>query len=73
MSASGSAAPGGGELIREDELSDLLEECEQVNGGEPITFFEITTAAAFLAFARRPGRLSACWKWVSAGGSTRRT
>ena len=26
------------------------------NGGEPITFFEITTAAAFLAFSRTPGR-----------------
>jgi dihydrofolate synthase / folylpolyglutamate synthase len=41
-----------GELISEDDLSALLEECEVVNGGEPITFFEITTAAAFLAFAR---------------------
>jgi dihydrofolate synthase / folylpolyglutamate synthase len=45
---------GGGELIAEDQLSALLEECEAVNGGEPITFFEITTAAAFLAFARQP-------------------
>lgn len=45
---------GGGELIAEDRLSALLEECETVNGGEPITFFEITTAAAFLAFARTP-------------------
>lgn len=43
-----------GELIAEDRLSALLEECEAVNGGEPITFFEITTAAAFLAFAREP-------------------
>ena len=41
-------------LIEEDYLSELLEECEQVNGGDPITFFEITTAAAFLAFSRRP-------------------
>jgi dihydrofolate synthase / folylpolyglutamate synthase len=41
-----------GKLIDEDELSALLEECETVNGGEPITFFEITTAAAFLAFTR---------------------
>lgn len=44
----------GGELIAEDHLSALLEECEEANGGEPITFFEITTAAAFLAFARTP-------------------
>lgn len=43
-----------GELIPEDQLSDLLEECEAKNGGAPITFFEITTAAGFLAFARTP-------------------
>ncbi|HVB16252.1 MAG TPA: bifunctional folylpolyglutamate synthase/dihydrofolate synthase, partial [Stellaceae bacterium] len=43
-----------GTLIEEDALLAVLEECEQVNGGEPITFFEITTAAAFLAFARCP-------------------
>lgn len=42
-----------GKLIDEDELQALLEECETANGGEPITFFEITTAAAFLAFSRR--------------------
>lgn len=41
-----------GELISEEQLSSLLEECEAVNGAEPITFFEITTAAAFLAFSR---------------------
>jgi dihydrofolate synthase/folylpolyglutamate synthase len=44
----------GRDLIAEDALSALLEECEQANGGEPITFFEITTAAAFLAFSRTP-------------------
>lgn len=43
-----------GELISERELSALLEECEQANGFEQITFFEITTAAAFLAFSRTP-------------------
>ncbi|HLF21270.1 MAG TPA: Mur ligase family protein, partial [Aestuariivirga sp.] len=32
----------------------LLEECETANGNAPITFFEITTAAAFLAFSRTP-------------------
>jgi dihydrofolate synthase/folylpolyglutamate synthase len=41
-------------FIEEDELSALLDECEQANGGEPITFFEITTAAALLAFSRHP-------------------
>lgn len=43
-----------GELISESALSALLEACEVANGGEAITFFEITTAAAFLAFARTP-------------------
>jgi dihydrofolate synthase/folylpolyglutamate synthase len=43
-----------GDIIPEPQLVALLEECEAANGGEPITFFEITTAAAFLAFARTP-------------------
>jgi dihydrofolate synthase/folylpolyglutamate synthase len=43
-----------GKLIGEDALVALLEECEHANQGEPITFFEITNAAAFLAFARVP-------------------
>jgi dihydrofolate synthase/folylpolyglutamate synthase len=42
----------GGKLIDDDHLSSLLAECEVANRGEPITFFEITTAAAFLAFSR---------------------
>lgn len=40
-----------GELISEEALSELLEGCERINAGEPITFFEITTAAALVAFA----------------------
>ena len=43
-----------GKLIPEHDLAVQLEECEAANGGEPITFFEITTAAAYLAFARDP-------------------
>ncbi len=43
-----------GALIGEQTLIDLIEECERANKGEQITFFEITTAAAFLAFARTP-------------------
>jgi dihydrofolate synthase / folylpolyglutamate synthase len=43
-----------GRLIEEDVLVALLEECERVNGGKPITYFEITTVAAFLAFIRAP-------------------
>jgi dihydrofolate synthase/folylpolyglutamate synthase len=41
-----------GELISDDELYDVLSICEAANRGAAITFFEITTAAAFLAFAR---------------------
>lgn len=43
-----------GDLISEPALTALLDECVQANGGEEITFFEITTCAAFLAFARTP-------------------
>jgi dihydrofolate synthase/folylpolyglutamate synthase len=43
-----------GRLIEEDWLVELLEECERVNRDAPITYFEITTAAAFLAFTRVP-------------------
>ena len=39
-------------LISNTYLNELLEECEFYNDGEEITFFEITTAAAFLAFSR---------------------
>lgn len=38
--------------IADEQLVDLLAECEAANAGELVTFFEITTAAAFLAFAR---------------------
>ena len=41
-----------GNLISEEELSSVLDECERANKNLPITFFEITTAAALLAFAR---------------------
>jgi dihydrofolate synthase/folylpolyglutamate synthase len=43
-----------GQVIDEDALLAVLEECERANRDEPITFFEITTAAAFLAFTRTP-------------------
>ncbi len=44
---------GTSQHIDEYHLSALLEECEMANDGQPITFFEITTAAAFLAFSRQ--------------------
>jgi dihydrofolate synthase/folylpolyglutamate synthase len=43
-----------GRPIAEPELADVLDMCERTNRGEPITEFEIITAAAFLAFARHP-------------------
>jgi dihydrofolate synthase / folylpolyglutamate synthase len=43
-----------GKLIEESHLLALLEECERANGDAPITFFEVTTCAAFLAFSRAP-------------------
>ena len=39
------AAEGGGQLVDDDELRATFEECERVNAGDPITVFEITTAA----------------------------
>lgn len=43
-----------GELISEPDLTAILDECYAANGGEDITYFEITTCAAILAFARTP-------------------
>lgn len=43
-----------GELISEDYLAEVLDECYAKNGGIDITYFEITTCAALLAFARTP-------------------
>ena len=40
--------------IAEDSLRGSLAHCEAVNEGAPITYFEITTAAAFHAFEREP-------------------
>ena len=43
-----------GRLIDEDALTALLDECLVANGPDPITYFEITTVAALVAFARTP-------------------
>ena len=43
-----------GQIPSDEAMIGLLEEVEAVNGSEPITFFEITTVAALLAFARFP-------------------
>jgi dihydrofolate synthase/folylpolyglutamate synthase len=41
-----------GQLISDEALQEILEECETANGGEAITYFEITTVAGLLAFSR---------------------
>jgi dihydrofolate synthase/folylpolyglutamate synthase len=43
-----------GTLITEDALSDALDRCYAANNGENITYFEITTCAALLAFSETP-------------------
>ncbi len=43
-----------GQLIDDASLIALIRDILSLNGGEPITFFELTTAAAFLAFSRTP-------------------
>lgn len=44
--------PGGGVLVDDDELAAVLAEVEALNAGEPITLFEIITAAGFVLFKR---------------------
>jgi dihydrofolate synthase/folylpolyglutamate synthase len=43
-----------GELISEPALTDVLDRCYHANGTDPITYFEITTVAALLAFVETP-------------------
>jgi dihydrofolate synthase/folylpolyglutamate synthase len=45
---------GGGALVEDDELADVLSECEARNGDQPITVFEMETAAAFVLFKNHP-------------------
>jgi dihydrofolate synthase/folylpolyglutamate synthase len=46
--------PGRSSDIEEAELVDYLQRVTTANAGDPMTFFEMTTAAAFLAFAEHP-------------------
>jgi dihydrofolate synthase/folylpolyglutamate synthase len=46
-----------GQIIGEDELDRCIDEVEAANAGQPISFFEITTALAFHAFAQDPADL----------------
>jgi len=47
-----------GELISDETLEDLADVVEAANEGQPISFFEISSALAFEAFARTPADLS---------------
>ena len=55
-----------GKLIGEEELAVRIDEVEKANQGNPISFFEITTALAFHAFAQDPADL--CVIEVGLGG-----
>jgi dihydrofolate synthase/folylpolyglutamate synthase len=56
-----------GTLITEEHLAEVLQRVEAANAGQAITFFEITTAAAFQAFSEVPADL--CLLEVGLGGS----
>lgn len=43
-----------GELISEAALTEVLDRAYKANGSDPITYFEITTVAAIMAFAETP-------------------
>jgi dihydrofolate synthase / folylpolyglutamate synthase len=43
-----------GALVDDERLTQALDRCEEINAGQPITVFEITTAAALLLFAETP-------------------
>ncbi|MEJ8474972.1 bifunctional folylpolyglutamate synthase/dihydrofolate synthase [Roseibium algae] len=43
-----------GKFVSDAKLLEALYACEEANAGEEITFFEITTAAAFWLFAENP-------------------
>ncbi len=47
-------AEGGGRLVGDDVLFAALTACEKANQGQPITFFEVTTGAAFKLFSEHP-------------------
>ena len=46
------------EELNDEDLANLLEEVEEVNNGEPITFFEILTAAYFLKASQYPDNIN---------------
>lgn len=48
---------GGSAIVSEALLADALARCEAANAGQPMTFFEMTTAAALLLFSEHPADL----------------
>ena len=46
------------EELNDEDLANLLEEVEEANNGEPITFFEILTAAYFLKASQYPKNIN---------------
>ena len=56
----------GSKEISDDKLVDALNRVRAANGGEPLSFFEATTAAAFLAFSENPAEI--CIIEVGLGG-----
>ncbi|MGB0908673.1 MAG: bifunctional folylpolyglutamate synthase/dihydrofolate synthase, partial [Maricaulaceae bacterium] len=55
-----------GEMISDEKLIDILARVREANDGQPLSFFEATTAAAFLAFSETPADL--CLIEVGLGG-----
>jgi dihydrofolate synthase/folylpolyglutamate synthase len=55
-----------GEIISDDALIAALAEVERVNGGQPVSVFEVLMAAAFMVFSRAPAEL--CVLEVGLGG-----
>ena len=55
-----------GVLMTEQHLEQLIDRVEAANAGQPISFFEMTTVIAFLAFSETPADL--CVVEVGLGG-----
>jgi dihydrofolate synthase/folylpolyglutamate synthase len=55
-----------GELISDEAMAELMERVETANDGQPISFFELTTAIALVAFAETPADV--CIIEVGLGG-----
>lgn len=56
----------GSEEISDENLVDVLRRVRDANAGDPLSFFEATTAAAFLAFSENPADI--CIIEVGLGG-----